>query len=43
MENTNSASKGYLFPLVVIGVLFFMIGFALGINGLFRSCVLHWI
>ena len=34
MENTNSASKGYLFPLVVIGVLFFMIGFALGINGL---------
>lgn len=34
MENTNSSSKGYLFPLVVIGVLFFMIGFALGINGL---------
>lgn len=34
MQNTNSSSKGYLFPLVVIGVLFFMIGFALGINGL---------
>ncbi|MDD4031755.1 MAG: glucose/galactose MFS transporter [Bacteroidales bacterium] len=24
----------YLFPLIVVGVLFFMIGFALGINGL---------
>ncbi|WP_293716175.1 glucose/galactose MFS transporter [uncultured Parabacteroides sp.] len=34
MQNTNSSSKGYLFPLVVIGILFFMIGFALGINGL---------
>lgn len=34
MQNTNSSSKGYIFPLVVIGVLFFMIGFALGINGL---------
>ncbi len=35
MQNTNSASsKGYLFPLIIIGVLFFMIGFALGINGL---------
>ena len=39
MENTNSASKGYLFPLVVIGVLFFMIGFALGINGLILSLI----
>lgn len=44
MENTNSASKGYLFPFGCYCVLFFMIGFALGINGLlFRSCVLHWI
>ncbi|MCD8135969.1 MAG: glucose/galactose MFS transporter [Parabacteroides gordonii] len=34
MQNTNSSSKGYLFSLVVIGILFFMIGFALGINGL---------
>ena len=34
MRNTNSSSKWYLFPLVVIGILFFMIGFALGINGL---------
>lgn len=35
MQNTNSASsKGFLFPLIIIGVLFFMIGFALGINGL---------
>ena len=35
MQNTNStAAKGFLFPLIIIGVLFFMIGFALGINGL---------
>ena len=34
MQKTNSSTKGYVFPLVVIGVLFFMIGFALGINGL---------
>lgn len=34
MEKSNSTPKGYVFPLVVIGILFFMIGFALGINGL---------
>lgn len=34
MKNSNSTPKGYVFPLIVIGVLFFMIGFALGINGL---------
>jgi len=33
MENSDSAKvKGFVLPLVVIGVMFFAIGFALGIN-----------
>jgi len=35
MENkntVNSLSKNFMFPLIIIGVMFFAIGFALGIN-----------
>ena len=34
MSVTSTPSKTYVGPLIFVGILFFMIGFALGINGL---------
>ena len=31
-QNTNSKSKNFVLPLIIVGVMFFAIGFALGIN-----------
>ncbi len=32
MEMTQTAKKNYLLPLIIVGIMFFAIGFALGIN-----------
>jgi glucose/galactose transporter len=32
MENSKTIQKNYLFPLIIVGTMFFAIGFALGIN-----------
>jgi len=33
-NNTNSAGKSYLFPLVIVGIMFFVMGFGVGISGI---------